>query len=104
MLDSSEPEAAYARRKHSTKMSSAAPSTRTPGSDLTRAVARIDRMTPLAGYRGQQGQTSRLAATAERDAIAHGEGRTMSIAKYATAALQRPCPVRLCTERRLPGD
>jgi DNA-binding CsgD family transcriptional regulator len=41
----------------------------------------------LAAHRGRQDETVRLTAVAERDAIARGEGRTISVGKYATAVL-----------------
>jgi DNA-binding CsgD family transcriptional regulator len=41
----------------------------------------------LAAHRGRQDETLRLTAAAERDAIARGEGRTISVGKYATAVL-----------------
>jgi DNA-binding CsgD family transcriptional regulator/tetratricopeptide (TPR) repeat protein len=41
----------------------------------------------LAGFRGQEEETSRLAAAGERDATARGEGRTIGVCKYATAVL-----------------
>jgi DNA-binding CsgD family transcriptional regulator len=41
----------------------------------------------LAGWRGQQGETSRLTAAGDRDAAARGEGRTIGVGKYVTAVL-----------------
>jgi DNA-binding CsgD family transcriptional regulator len=41
----------------------------------------------LAGHRGLEEQTLRLAAAGERDAAARGEGRTIAVGKYATAVL-----------------
>jgi DNA-binding CsgD family transcriptional regulator len=41
----------------------------------------------LAGWRGQQDETSRLTAAGDRDANARGEGRTIAVGKYATAVL-----------------
>jgi DNA-binding CsgD family transcriptional regulator len=41
----------------------------------------------LAGHRGQQSEILRLTAAGERDAIARGEGRVVSVGKYATAVL-----------------
>jgi DNA-binding CsgD family transcriptional regulator len=41
----------------------------------------------LAAWRGQRAETSRLTADVDRDATARGEGRTIGVAKYATAVL-----------------
>ncbi|HEY2656055.1 MAG TPA: AAA family ATPase, partial [Solirubrobacteraceae bacterium] len=41
----------------------------------------------LAGHRGQQDEMLRLTSAGERDAIARGEGRTVTVGKYATAVL-----------------
>ena len=41
----------------------------------------------LAGWRGQHEEMSRLAAAGDQDATARGEGRTIGVAKYATAVL-----------------
>ena len=41
----------------------------------------------LAGWRGQQAETTRMIAASERDAIARGEGRTIGAGDYAAAVL-----------------
>jgi ATP/maltotriose-dependent transcriptional regulator MalT len=41
----------------------------------------------LAGWRGQQEETSRLTAAGDREATARGEGRTIGVGRYATAVL-----------------
>ncbi|HEY2202672.1 MAG TPA: AAA family ATPase [Solirubrobacteraceae bacterium] len=41
----------------------------------------------LAAHRGQESEVLRLTAAGERDAIARGEGRTVTVGKYATAVL-----------------
>jgi DNA-binding CsgD family transcriptional regulator len=41
----------------------------------------------LAAWRGQEEETLRLTAAVDRDATARGEGRTIGVARYATAVL-----------------